>query len=55
MERDSLMSRTEHPPTMDLGWYLFAIMPSGVDECVAGQMVAEGVYGRPNHFGRRNR
>lgn len=54
VERDPLMSRVDHPPTMDIGWYLFSIMPSGVDEYIADQMVAEGIYGRPRYFGGQN-
>lgn len=44
-------ARFEHQPTRDLGWYLFTLLPTGVDECVADQMVAEGIYGRPSYFG----
>ncbi|MBX0325784.1 hypothetical protein EGH21_22460 [Halomicroarcula sp. F13] len=50
-DTDRVDARFDHQHTRDLGWYLFTLLPSGLDDCVADHMVAEGVYGRPRYVG----
>jgi len=52
MPSERVDARLDHGPTNALGWYLFTLMPSGFDDCVADHMVAEGVYTRSRYFGR---